>query len=317
MRSAAFGVGLFAVGIFVWAAGQAVGNGTGTLSWLLYLGGGSLAINGFMLTCGFRPSQREAWWLGVPLGVALLLIGVASTSPIWRTLAVTAAVVVLVAAFAWTVLLLQAAQHQLAAASVLEDRQRVAAEVHDVVGHAMAVTMLHVNAARLSLPGKPDAAVDALKHAERSGRESMSEIRAMVRLLRADEMAELTSAADASDVPDLIATFRNAGATIEVDGSVEGLELSALKSVTLYRLVQEGLTNAIKHGNGPVHVVFRATADALEVAIANPCQRDADAARKGHGLTVARERVAAVGGTFDVGPGRSSSIWRMTARLPR
>lgn len=319
LRSAAFGVALFAVGIFVWAAGQAVGDGDGAGSWLLYLIGGALAVNGFIVTCGFRPSQRAAWWLGVPLGIALYLIGAASTGEMWRTLAATAAVVVLIAAFARSVLQLRAAQDQLATASVLEDRQRVAADVHDVVGHAMAVTMLHVNAARLSLPGNPDAAIEALTQAERSGRESMSEIRAMVRLLRSDEMTELTSDADASDVTDLIDTFRDAGATIEVDGSIEGLELSALTSVTLYRLVQEALTNAIKHGNGPVDVAYRVTTDEVEVVVTNPCHGDVDVdvARGGHGLTVARERVAAVGGTFDAGADRSGSVWRMTARLPR
>ena len=317
LRSAAFGVALFAVGIFVWAAGQAVGTGTGTLSWLLYLAGGALAINGFIITCGFRPSQREAWWLGVPLGIAMYLIGATSTADTWRTLAVTGAVAVLVAAFARTVLQLRAAQDQLATASVLEDRQRVAADVHDVVGHAMAVTMLHVNAARLSLPGNPEAAIDALTHAERSGRESMSEIRAMVRLLRSDEMTDLTSDADASDVPALIGTFRDAGATIDVDGSIEGLDLSTLTSVTLYRLVQEGLTNAIKHGDGSAELTFSSTSNDVGVTISNPCQRNADVARNGHGLTVARERVAAVGGTFDAGPDASGSVWRMTARLPR
>lgn len=317
MRSAALGVALFAVGIFVWAAGQAVGDGLGAGSWVLYLAGGALAVNGFIVTCGFRPSQREAWWLGVPLGIAMYLIGATSTADTWRTLAVTAAVVVLVAAFARTVLQLRAVQDQLATASVLEDRQRVAADVHDVVGHAMAVTMLHVNAARLSLPGNPDAALEALTHAERSGRESMSEIRAMVRLLRSDEMAELTSDADAADVLELVESFRTAGATVDVKGSIESRELSALTSVTMYRLVQEGLTNAIKHGNGPVELVFRATSDDVEVVVTNPCQRPVDTARNGHGLTVARERAAAVGGTFDAGLDRSDSVWRMKARLPR
>ncbi len=317
LRSAALGVALFAVGIFVWASGQAVSGGSGAISWLLYLAGGALAINGFIITCGFRPSQPEAWWLGLPLGIALYLIGATSTADTSRTLAVTAAVVVLVAAFARTVLQLRAAQDQLATASVLEDRQRVAADVHDVVGHAMAVTMLHVNAARLSLPANPDAAIEALTHAERSGRESMSEIRAMVRLLRSDEMTDLTSDADASDIPQLIDTFRDAGATIEVDGSIEGLDLSALTSVTLYRLVQEGLTNAIKHGNGLVELTFSSTSKHVGVTISNPRRPGADAGRHGHGLTVALERVAAVGGTFDADLDASGSTWQMTARLPK
>ena len=139
----------------------------------------------------------------------------------------------------------------------------------------------------------------------------------MVRLLRSEEMTDLTSDADASDLPALIGTFRDAGATIEVHGSIEGFDLSALTSVTLYRLVQEGLTNAIKHGNGPVELVFRTTTDEVEVMVTNPCQRDVDMARSGHGLTVARERVAAVGGTFDASLDRAGSVWRMTARLPR
>ena len=318
LRSVSFGVALFAVGIFVWAAGQAVGDGDGAGSWLLYCVGGALAVNGFVVTCGSRPFQREAGWLWVPLVFALFLIGTTATGEIWRTLAVTTAVVVLVAAFARTVLQLRAAQDQLATASVLEDRQRVAADVHDVVGHAMAVTMLHVNAARLSLPGNPDAAMEALTHAERSGRESMSEIRAMVRLLRYEEMTELTSDADASDVarpdrhlPRGWSDHRRRRLRSRVS------DVSALTSVTLYRLVQEGLTNAIKHGNGPVGITFRATTDEVEMVVTNPCRRDADVRRQGHGLVVARERVATAGGTFDVGPDRSGSVWRMTARLPR
>lgn len=206
---------------------------------------------------------------------------------------------------------LRAAQAGLAARAQSEERARIARELHDVIAHSLTVSLLHVSAARLALAEDPADADRSLAEAERLGRSSLDEVRHAVGTLRttADPTSPLPGS---TDVPTLLAGFTAAG--LDLDASIEG-ELAGLPAtvgLAAYRIVQEALTNAVKHAAGrPVSLRLAVTADAVLV--------DVDSAAtpgSGHGLGVVgmRERAASVGGRCEAGPGGSG--WRVHARLP-
>ena len=316
---------VFAVGLMVWASGQVVHDETAVGAWVLYLVGGVGAVEGLRRLLGVRGERGRWWthlqpaWLYWSLIAMMTLVGVSRAyEGAAGTLVVSAGVVALVVGFAFAVAELRAAQERVADTVIVEERQRVAADVHDIVGHAMAVTMLHINAARLSLPANPGAAIESLEEAERNGRASMHEIRSIVRLLRDADGPSLHSQPDLGDLAALLGSFSDTGVEIcsEIDIDTDGL--SQLASVTAYRLVQEGLTNAVRHGDGPIDMRIGATDGAVELEIVNHTSRSGGNAEQGSGLglAVARARVTAVGGTFEAGPAEGARSWRLKARIP-
>lgn len=203
---------------------------------------------------------------------------------------------------------LRVAQEQLAGEAALEERHRIAREVHDVIAHSLTVTMMHLTAARLALGRDPEAAREALEEAERLGRRSMADIRRTVGLLRApDERGTEPALPTAADVRALVGSYRAAGvaASLDVDGDLDGLDPSV--GLALYRLVQEALANAARHAPGSdVGVSLRA--DGAEVAVdvrngAAPVAVDARRTRGGGmGLAGMGERVSLLGGRLSYGP---------------
>lgn len=320
---------VFAVGLMVWASGQLVHEETAVVAWVLYLVGGAGAVEGFRRLLGVRWKRGRWWahlqpaWLYWPLAVMMTLVGVSrSYDGAAGILVVSAGVVALVVGFALAVAELRVAQERVADTVIVEERQRVAADVHDIVGHAMAVSMLHINAARLSLPANPEAAIESLEEAERNGRASMHEIRGIVRLLRDADGPTLHSQPDLGDLAALLGSFSDSGVEIcsdaDIDIDVGSGGLSQLASVTAYRLVQEGLTNAVRHGDGLIDMRISAADGAVEVGIVNQTRRGSGNADQGSGvgLSVARARVTAVGGTFEAGPTDGGRSWRFKARIP-
>jgi len=153
---------------------------------------------------------------------------------------------------------LRAAQAQLARQAAVEERQRVAREVHDVIAHSLTVTMLHLSAARLAV-GRDDsvAATEALEEAERAGRQSLAEIRRTVGLLRdGEDGASEAPLPVAADVVELVDGYRSAGMDVhlEIDGDLDVMAPAA--SLATYRVVQEALANSARHAPGA-----RATVD--------------------------------------------------------
>ncbi|NDL55709.1 sensor histidine kinase [Phytoactinopolyspora mesophila] len=209
---------------------------------------------------------------------------------------------------------LREAQHQLAERSRAEERNRIAGEVHDVLGHVLTVSLLHIGSARLALDEEPDEARRALGEAERLTRESLDEVRSSVGLMRADGRGETAPLPDATAIPELAESFRRAGTRVEV--TVEG-DLAALGStcgLVAYRIVQEALTNAAKHAPGePVDVRAAVTVDDATVTITNNCFVDG-AAVEGTGVRGMRERAEGVGGRLTAGP--SITGWAVEAVLP-
>jgi len=212
---------------------------------------------------------------------------------------------------------LQAAREQLAEQAVSEERRRIAAELHDLVGHSLTVVLLHLTGARRRIRADPEGAEQALAEAEEIGRRSLAEIRRNVAILRGDGARTGTAPTPgARDVPELVASAASAGADVPlaVNGSLDDVE--GVVGLALSRVLQESLSNAAKHAPGaPVTVDVGGAADAVHITVVDGGGRPAQSSPPGVGLIGMRERVESLGGTLAVGPFEDG--WRVSARLPR
>jgi signal transduction histidine kinase len=215
---------------------------------------------------------------------------------------------------------LHAAQAGLADRARIEERNRIARELHDVIAHSLTVSLLHVAGARMAIRYDPAGAVRALEEAERLGRESLSEVRATVGLLREDGDGGRASDGagvaaplpDAAALPALVERFRSAGAdvTLAVQGEVGALP--ATTGLAVYRIVQEAVTNAVKHAPGAPVTVDVAVADAAVELVVDSAGRPGSGS--GSGLLSMRERAQSLGGTLTAGAGGRG--WLVRAELP-
>jgi signal transduction histidine kinase len=218
---------------------------------------------------------------------------------------------------------LERARLELADRAVAEERLRIARELHDVVSHTMSVVAVHAGTGRMVAEEDPAAARVALATIETTTRSAMLEMRRMLGLLRGsagDEPGALTPAPGLRDLDALVADVVRSGVTVEV--CVEGQRRDVPVGVDLaaYRIVQEALTNVIKHvGPTRATVTVRYTGDAVTVEIDD----DGSARTRptvwpsatGQGLEGMRERVAMYHGNFDAGP-RPGGGFHVAARLP-
>ncbi|WP_232679322.1 sensor histidine kinase [Nocardioides sp. R-C-SC26] len=209
--------------------------------------------------------------------------------------------------------------------ATLDERQRVAREIHDLVAHSLSVTMLHVTGARRSLAEDADIpdAIDALTDAERIGRQAMADIRSTVSVL-ADGSTTGAAAGDvlrplptARDIPELVAEVRGAG--LDLDFAVDG-DLTALSDATglgLYRVVQESLSNIAKHAPGSsARGRLLVTAQQTHLSIVNPIPVGARLDVGGSGVTGMTSRVTQLGGDLHVGPDDDGLQWRVDLAVP-
>lgn len=202
--------------------------------------------------------------------------------------------------------------------ALLNERRRIARDVHDLVGHSLTVVMLHITGARHVLHTDPEEAERALVQAEIAGRQSLAEIRRTVSLLREgnDESVEILPATDLLDIPNLVAEFSEAG--VDVTADVRGRLDLVDPAVALagYRIVQEALTNVSRHaagGTATVSVVVDDDMCELSVVSSGGVSSGMSSG-PGIGLTSMRERARSVGGSFIAGP--DGGQWRVEASLP-
>ncbi|HET8960572.1 sensor histidine kinase [Nocardioides sp.] len=192
-------------------------------------------------------------------------------------------------------------------AAVAYERARIARELHDLVAHSMAVIVLQAQASQRVLPDDVEAAQRSLAAIESVGRAGMDELRRLLDVLLVEaEGVDPGARPSLEQLDDLVEQVRSAGleVTVEVDGTPgplpPGLDLSA------YRIVQEALTNALKHGGrAPTSVRVGYRAETLTIRVSNPAVRAPAApdSRVGHGLISMRERAALYGGELEAGPG--------------
>jgi len=198
----------------------------------------------------------------------------------------------------------------------LEERNRIARELHDVVAHSMSVIHVQASTALYRKPGIDPSVQQEFDDIAASSRQALSEMRALLALLRSDTAAPTAPAPVLADIPDLVETARASGATIT--DSIE-TDAPATVGLTAYRIVQEGLSNALRHAPGAEIEVTTAFDDdgSLIVQVANsaPSGAAAPAAGSGLGLAGIRERVGALGGTVTAGPTPAGG-YRLVAVLP-
>jgi signal transduction histidine kinase len=195
---------------------------------------------------------------------------------------------------------------------LLAERNRLARELHDSVGHALSVVTLQASAAGRVLDSDPEFARTALGAIEESARAALTDLDHVLGLLR-EERHERTPQWTLADLPRLLET---AGVTVE--STVEG-QLAAVPpavSREAYRIVQEGLTNVLRHaGKVPVALRLVACDDRLELDLENPLgERAGSRAGGGHGLRGMRERVTVLHGQMTAGA--DDGRWRVSVRIP-
>jgi signal transduction histidine kinase len=208
-------------------------------------------------------------------------------------------------------------QEERARAAVLEERTRIARELHDVVAHAISVIVLQARGARHALDGEPQDARGALDAIEQTATQALREMRRLLGMLRADdEEVALAPQPSLAQLETLVAHVREAG--LPVDVRVEGTprELAPGVDLSAFRIVQEALTNALKHaGPAQAQVLVRYGEDVLEIEVADSGGGALNGGGGGHGLPGMRERVAVFGGELESGP-RSEGGYAVRARLP-
>jgi signal transduction histidine kinase len=188
--------------------------------------------------------------------------------------------------------------------AVLEERSRIARELHDVIAHNVSMIVVQAGAERRVLDGTGGSTRDVLAGIEHIGRGALTEMRRLVGMLRTEGADPLTPQPGLDDLPRLVTQVREAGLPVELHVVGDrhpipvGIELSA------YRIVQEALTNALKHaGEATATVRVRYASDVLELEISDDGHAAEAAASGGHGLVGMRERAALCGGRFVAGRG--------------
>jgi signal transduction histidine kinase len=210
----------------------------------------------------------------------------------------------------------QQAQAQLAEHAVVDERRRIAREVHDVIAHSLSITLLHITGARRALQEDRDVddAVEALEQAEHLGRQAMTDIRRTVGLLDGAPM-KMSPEPGVGDIVSLVDDFVRAGLKVDLDihGSLD--RVSAAVGLALYRITQESLANIAKHSPESQSTVTLTISHAsAKLTVINRLPVSVAAAPEGRGVRGMRQRVHLLDGTMDVGP--SGDDWVVRADIP-
>jgi signal transduction histidine kinase len=201
--------------------------------------------------------------------------------------------------------------------AIAHERVRIARELHDVVAHSVSVIVLQAGAERITLGDERPSTRDVLMGIERTGREALAEMRRLVGVLRrSDEPLELAPQPSLAHLDDLVEHVRRAGLPIDLIVEGSAVELSPGLDVSAFRIVQEALTNALKHaGRARTTVVVRYGHRLLEIEVADDGTGAVPPNHDGHGLLGMRERIGMHGGELDVGP-REGGGYAVRARFP-
>lgn len=306
----------------------------------LEIGSASLTTAAVMLyTLVMYVGRRQAlYYLGAQIAVNVL-----SFALTWRDGAywVFAVVVGLVFAFCWVLgefmgarqayhaevearlHLLETERDQASRIAVAEERGRIARELHDVVAHAVSVIVVQADGASYALRTNPDLAERAIQTISQTGREALAELRRLLEVLRNEQPADgpRVPQPDAESLGELAQRVREAGVPVrlEIEGELAGLPTGV--SLGVYRIVQESLTNTLKHA-GPgarAQVRVRRSEECVEVEVdddgAGALVSAGDTLPGGNGVIGMRERANVYGGSLEVGPAPGGG-WRVHARIP-
>ncbi|KHS51293.1 sensor histidine kinase [Brevibacterium linens] len=211
---------------------------------------------------------------------------------------------------------------ELAKRQELEERNRIAQELHDVVAHSMSVISVQATTAKYRLPGLDERSLGEFDSMASSARQALTEMRGLLAILRGGRDADLAPQPTVDDIPALVDVTRGSGAVVELDFPAEPLSLSPTTSLTAFRVVQESLSNALRHSAGaPVAVTVTVIGSRLEISVLNG-EPDGGSDAGGHshlgggfGIKGMRERVEALNGSLQVGPTEAGGF-AVRASLP-
>jgi signal transduction histidine kinase len=215
---------------------------------------------------------------------------------------------------------LDATRRELAQQALLDERRRIARDVHDLVGHGLAAVMLQITSARHVLRRDPAAAEEALRSAEEVGRHSMQELRRTVGGLRSDDEAAVASPLpSAREIPELVDQARAGGLAVQLRTRGDLSRIAPSVGVALYRISQEALANAARHAPHARTVLGLEVNEGRAFLIAETtgptvAGQASEAERPRYGLVGMRERTTALGGELSAGP--TAEGWRVSCRLP-
>ncbi|MGW0552293.1 sensor histidine kinase [Streptomyces altiplanensis] len=204
---------------------------------------------------------------------------------------------------------------------LLAERNRIAHELHDSIGHTLTAATIQAAVAGEVLSADPAAARAAMRSIEESTRAALQDLDYVLGVLR-EKQAGTAPTRTLADLPELLDRLRHAGAVVEPELSGDLAQVQRTLSRAAYRILQEGLTNALRHGaGGPIEVRVAAGPDRLDLTVVNRTGPRTGPGRgtfptSGHGLPGLAERVRLLHGEFQAGPD-GTQHWRLACRLPK
>ena len=287
-----------------------------------------LLVTGYRAgTAGARVRAAAFMLLTVALFAAASRLGrpVDTSSALWMSVVVVGGQLAGQAAAEWQARINRQTEHareEEALRRIAEERLRIARELHDVVSHSIAMINVQAGVAVHVMDERPDEARTALLAIKTASRDALRDLRGILGLLRqSDEPESRSPAAGLDEVPSLVENVRRAGVevTLHIDTGKASLPTSI--DLAAYRVIQEGLTNVVRHAPGALaKVAVRRAPDALIIDVENdgrtPVAVAADGRQgAGHGLAGMRERIRAAGGSLDAGR-RPEGGFALHATLP-
>jgi signal transduction histidine kinase len=276
-----------------------------------------LALLGAFCFAGIRQQRPELWWMWaltlIPWWLWLAADVPNLDGPASTTIIFTAAAIAVDSAGsrlrAHRALAAQTerAEAERARRAVLEERTRIARELHDVVAHHMSLIAVRAETAPYRLTGLPEPAQAEFGSLSEEAREALAEMRQLLGVLRHDQPADRAPQPELADLPELVDTARQAGLSVELSVPAALDHVPSGVGVCAYRIVQESLSNASQHAPGAVVTVsVDRDSGAVLLRVANGPGGSADPFDNedgpGHGLTGMRERVMLLGGSLSAGP---------------
>jgi signal transduction histidine kinase len=276
----------------------------------------------FVVLCTYawmRPAAEKMWMLGLAV---LAICGPAAVRGHWELAGLWLGAVLL--AWSWGALMRARGERRVAERrqAVLEERARIARDLHDVLSHTVSVMVVQAAAADDVFESNPQQARQALRRTEEAGRQALAELRGFLRTVRTDGDAEadgLGPQPTLADVPRLTETMNQAGLAVTLLREGDG-EVPAGVQVGAYRIVQEALTNTLRHARASsAEVLLRVDEAQMRVRVRDDGRGGTPGHGGGHGgqgLVGMRERAALLGGTLYAGPRWDAAGFEVEARLP-
>lgn len=202
--------------------------------------------------------------------------------------------------------------------AVAQERTRIARELHDIVAHQVSLMTVQAGAAKTVAAENPAAALQAMASVEKAGRQALNELRHLVSVLRPENESDgLGPQPGRADIPHLIEELRNTGMDVTLTMDTDERELPAHVDLSIYRIVQESLTNVLKHAGLEVsaEVLVQRTARDIVITVADNGRATGRSGGSGHGIAGMRERAQLLGGSLSASP-QPGGGFKVVAILP-